>query len=190
MNGPSLGQIRAVMLAVALLPAARPASAQDPLPRFEAFGGFSYLPAGGDDFPRQNSTGFQVALTANVNRWFGVVADLGGQYSSASWDRGPGVPALTTKTSVYQYLVGPRFTVRTDRLSVFTHALVGSATGDSGIGGFSDSGFTLGGGGGVDIGLSARLAARVQFDWLGSFQDMIEDNTRLGIGMVVRFGGG
>jgi hypothetical protein len=66
--------------------------------------------------------------------------------------------------------------------------LVGTATGDSGIGGFSESGFTLGGGGGLDIRLSKRLAARVQFDWLGSFQDMIEDNTRLGIGMVVRLG--
>jgi hypothetical protein len=69
------------------------------------------------------------------------------------------------------------------------HALVGRASGDSGIGGFSESGFTLGSGGGVDIGVSPRLALRVQFDWLGSFQDMIEDNTRLGIGMVVRLGG-
>ncbi len=89
-----------------------------------------------------------------------------------------------------QYLFGPRFTMRADRVSIFAHALVGSASGDSGIGGFSESGFTLGSGGGVDIGISQRLAARVQFDWLGSFQDMIEDNTRLGIGMVVRLGGG
>jgi hypothetical protein len=179
--------LKGFVLAMALL-AARPASAQDVFPRFEVFGGWSYLPADGDDFPRQNSTGFQAALTVNVNRWFGVVADLGGQYSNASWDRGPGVPSLTTNTSVYEYVFGPRFTVRGDRVDVFGHALVGNATGDSGIGGFSESGFTLGGGGGLDIRLSKRLAARVQFDWLGSFQDMIEDNTRLGIGMVVRLG--
>jgi hypothetical protein len=79
--------------------------------------------------------------------------------------------------------------MRRERASIFTHALVGQATGDSGIGGFSDAGFTFGAGGGVDINLSKRLAARVQFDWLGSFQDMIENNTRLGVGMVVRFGG-
>lgn len=177
------------VLAVILLTPGRPALAQDIVPRFEAFGGFSYFPANGDDFPRQNSTGFQVSLTTNVNRWFGVVADLGGQYSRASWFRGPGVPSLTTRTSVYEYLFGPRFTMRAERASIFAHALVGQATGDSGIGGFSDAGFTLGAGGGVDINLSKRLAARVQFDWLGSFQDMIEDNTRLGVGMVVRFGG-
>lgn len=180
--------VKGLVLAIALL-TARLASAQVTSPRFEAFGGVSYLPANSDDFPRQNSTGFQLGLTANVNRWFGVVADLGGHYSSATWERGPGVPQLTAQTAVYQYLVGPRFTRRGDKVHVFTHALVGRATGDSGIGGFSDSGFTLGGGGGVDIGLRKRLAARVQFDWLGSFQDMIEDNTRIGIGMVVRFGG-
>jgi hypothetical protein len=187
MISPSQRLLKGFVLAMALF-AVQPAWAQDAFPRFEVFGGFSYLPAGADDFPRQNSNGFQSGLTANVNRWFGVVADLGGQYSSASWDRGPGVPALTTNTSVYQYLFGPRFTMRADRVSIFAHALIGSASGDSGIGGFSDSGFTLGSGGGVDIGISQRLAARVQFDWLGSFQDMIEDNTRLGIGMVVRLG--
>ena len=94
-------------------------------PRFEAFGGFSYFPANGDDFSRQNSTGFQASLTTNVNRWFGVVADLGGQYSSASWFRGPGVPSLTTRTSVCEYLFGPRFTMRAERASIFGHALVG-----------------------------------------------------------------
>jgi hypothetical protein len=176
------------VVALALL-AARPASAQNSFQRFEVFGGWSHLPANGEDFPRQNSTGFQAALTVNVNRWFGVAADLGGQYSNASWDRGPGVPTLMADTSVYEYLFGPQFTRRGDRVDVFAHALVGRATGDSGIGGFSESGFTLGGGGGVDIGLTERLAARVQFDWLGSFQDMIEDNTRLGIGLVIRFGG-
>jgi Outer membrane protein beta-barrel domain len=185
---PSQRLLKGFVLAMALF-AVQPALAQDALPRFDVFGGFSYLPANGDDFPRQNSKGFQAALTANVKRWFGVVADLGGQYSSASWDRGPGVPALTAKTSVYQYLFGPRFTMRADTVSLFAHALVGSASGNSGIGGFSDSGFTLGSGGGVDIGVSPRLGLRVQFDWLGSFQDMIEDNTRLGIGMVVRLGG-
>ena len=188
MIGPSQRLLKGFVLATALF-AVQPAWAQDAFPRFEVFGGFSYLPAGADDFPRQNSNGFQSGLTANVNRWFGVVADLGGQYSSASWDRGPGVPALTTNTSVYQYLFGPRFTMRADWISLFAHALVGGASGNSGIGGFSDSGFTLGSGGGVDIGISRRLAARVQFDWLGSFQDMIEDNTRMGIGMVVRLGG-
>ena len=186
---PNQLRFNGFILAVTLLTIGQPALAQDVVPRFEAFGGFSYFPANGDDFPRQNSTGFQASLTTNINRWFDVVADLGGQYSNASWFRGPGVPSLTTRTAVYEYLFGPRFTIRADRASVFAHALVGQATGDSGIDGFSDAGFTLGVGGGADINLNKRFAARVQFDWLGSFQDMIENNTRLGVGMVVRFGG-
>src|SRR5574341_465021 len=105
MIGKSAPLLKGFAFSVALL-AAGPAWAQNDFPRFEVFGGWSYLPANGDDFPRQNSTGFQAGLTVNVNRWFGVVADLGGQYSNASWDRGPGVPSLSTKTSVYEYAVG------------------------------------------------------------------------------------
>jgi hypothetical protein len=66
---------------------------------------------------------------------------------------------------------------------------VGGARGNAGIGGFSDSAFTFGAGGGVDIAVNRRLAIRaIQFDWMGSFVDILEDNVRLGFGVVVKFG--
>src|SRR5687767_6601964 len=116
-------------------------------PQFEVFVGVSHLPGDGDDYPRQNSAGFQASVAANLNRWFGVVADLGGHYGSAWWYRGTFEPPLTTTTSVHQFLFGPRLTGRADKVAFFAHFLVGRAIGDSGIRGFSESGFAMDGGG-------------------------------------------
>jgi hypothetical protein len=179
---------RIAFTAFFLIVAAWPVTAQTEYPRVELFGGFSYLPSDGDDYPRQTSYGFQASVGVNLNRWFGVAGDFGGQYSSASMDSlGRPFPGVATvDSSVYEFLVAPRFTLRGQRVSAFVHGLVGGATGHTSIGGFSDSGLTFGGGGGVDIGGTSRLAMRTQFDLLGSFADILEDNWRFGIGMVVR----
>jgi len=167
----------------------QPVFAQVDFPRAEIFGGFSYLPAGKADFPRENSFGFQFSVNGNLNRWFGIVADFGGQYRKVS-DLGLNFPGITANTSVYEYLAGPRFSVRRKDYTVFFHALAGQAKGNSGLAGFSDSGFTLGGGGGLDINLGDRIAIRaIQLDYLGSFVEILEDNARLGFGLVVKFGG-
>ena len=75
--------------------------------------------------------------------------------------------------------------------SAFAHVLIGGATGDAGpdFSGFSDSGLAFGGGGGVDIQVSRRLAVRAQFDWMGSFADIVDTNTRFATGLVFRLGG-
>jgi len=164
------------------------AFAQRDLPKVEVFGGFSYLPAGGEDFPRENSYGFQFSACGNVNRWFGVVADVGGQYKKVT-DLGPGFPGVTANTSVYEYMAGPRFSLRRDRYTAFFHGLAGGAKGDSGIAGFSDSSFAFGVGGGLDVHLGDRISVRaIQMDYIGSFVDILEDNVRLGFGIVIRLG--
>jgi hypothetical protein len=67
---------------------------------------------------------------------------------------------------------------------------VGGAKGNAGLPGFSDSELAVGGGGGLDIALNRRIAIRaIQFDWIGSFVDILEDNFRLGFGVVVKIGG-
>ena len=165
-----------------------PAFAQADYPPVEVFGGFSILPADGDDFPRETSFGFQASIRGNFSRAFGILADFGGQYRTVS-NLGPGFPGVVAKTSVYQYLAGPSFTARRERFDAFAHGLVGGARGRSGIGGFSDSGLTLGGGGGVDIRLNDCSAFRAQVDYLGSFVDILEDNVRVGLGVAIRFGG-
>ena len=180
---------RAILLGL-LLWAATPASAfaQTDYPPVEVFGGFSILPADGDDFPRQTSFGFQASIRGNLSRVFGILADFGGQYRTVS-NLGPNFPGVVAKTSVYQYLVGPSFTARRERFDAFGHALIGGAKGHSGISGFSDSGLTLGGGGGVDFRLTDRSAFRAQVDYLGSFVDILEDNFRIGLGVAISFGG-
>jgi hypothetical protein len=164
--------------ALALLLIAAPLFAQDRVPRLELFGGVSYLPADGDDYPRNNSLGFQASLTGNLNRWFGIVGDLGGHYSR--------------NASVYQYLAGPRFTKRTERANVFFHVLAGSAMGRTSLCvtcRFARTGFTLAGGGGLDVPINARITFRaVQLDYIGSFQEMLETNARAGLGIVIKFG--
>ena len=156
----------------------QPAFAQNEHPRLEIFGGASYLPANGQDFPRNNSVGFQTSVSGNLNRWFGIVGDVGGQYSA------------NPDTSVYEYLAGPRFTKRTRRVSLFAHFLVGASAGQTSVSGFSDKGLSLGGGGGFDINVSRRIAIRpLQLDYIGSFVDILEDNIRFGSGVVIKLGG-
>lgn len=175
----------ALLLLLAVIP---PASAQDRYPKAEIFGGFSYLPAGRADFPRRDSVGFQMSLCGNLTRWFGIVADLGGQYNKSS-GLGPGWPGTTANTSVYEYLVGPRFAVRRQKFNFFSHALVGRASGHTSLVGFSDSSSAFAGGGGLDLNVSDRLALRlVQLDYIGSFADILEDNIRLGFGVVIKLG--
>jgi len=157
-------------------------------PRVEFFAGYSLLPANGDDFPRATSHGVQIGAQGNVNRWFGVFGEVAVHKSTAT-DLGPSFAGQVARTTVTQWLVGPRFTARGDRVNVFGHALFGTSKGDAGAGfeGFSDSGVTFGGGGGVDVAVNRRFAVRGQFDLIGSFADIVEGNSRLFLGGVLRF---
>ena len=87
-------------------------------------------------------------------------------------------------------MVGPRFTKRTERVNLFVHALFGGASGRVNLPGFADSEIALGGGGGFDINVNRRLAIRpLQVDYIGSFVDMLENNIRIGAGVVNKLGG-
>ena len=159
-------------------------------PSVDVFVGYSILPASGDDFPRQTSHGVQASVTGHLNRWFGIVGDIGAQFNTAR-RLGPGFEGRVARSTVRQYLVGPRFTSRSERVEVFGHGLFGISTGDAGPGfsGFSDSGLTFGGGGGVDLRVSPRMAVRAQYDLLGSFADIVEGNSRFAVGVVIKVGG-
>jgi len=161
-----------------------PADAQTDWPRVEAFAGYSFLPAGGDDFPRRDSHGVQASVAVNLSRWFGVAGEVGAHFSETS-DLGPGFPGVTAETSVYELLGGPRFTARLPRAALFGHALVGQVIGRSSLSGFEDSGFAMAGGGGVDVALRPRLGLRVQVDVIGTFADIVENNARLAVGVVL-----
>jgi len=155
----------------------------------ELFVGYSRLPADGDDFPRQTSHGAHVGLTVDVTNWFGLVGEFAGQFDRAD-PLGPILNGEQARSRVIEYLFGPRFVAHVGQFRLFGHGLVGMARGDTGspLSRFSGDGLTFGGGGGIDVRLRRRVAIRTQFDALFSFADIVERNSRLGVGLVFGFG--
>jgi hypothetical protein len=179
--------VRRLTFLLALVAPLIPAAVSAQTPRVELFGGYSLLPADNQDFPRATSHGVQGAVAVSLNDWVGVFGEVGVQFSTAR-DLGPGFAGLVARTRVTEWLVGPRFVARSDRINVFGHALFGIAIGGAGedFEGFSDSGITFGGGGGVDVRVAPRVAVRAQVDLIGSFADIVEGNSRLALGVVLR----
>src|SRR6476469_9586575 len=79
----------------------------------DVFIGYSLL--NGDTF--SHASGWEAALTGNINDWFGLKADLGGNYKSVA-----GVSARE-----YNILFGPQLSHRVDKFTVFLHGLLGVA---------------------------------------------------------------
>ena len=157
--------------------------AQDDYPRAEIFGGFSLLNTdlSGVWNERYSFYGFQASGVFNLDEFFGVEADFGGQYKSEGGET----------VHFYEYMFGPRFAVRREKASFFVHALFGGM--NLGVSGDSVSGFALGIGGGVDLNVNDRFAVRiVQFDWIPSRftrEDEIfwvKDTVRFGFGIVIK----
>jgi len=144
--------------------------------RGELFGGFSLINVG--DGNRENLFGAQASLSGNFHRNVGLTADMGGQVRDLG--------GITVQQ--YEFLFGPRFVVRGERLTGFAHALAGFE--HLRVGGFSDNGFALGFGGGLDVNLNERWAVRpIQVDYIPNrFGGQWFHDVRYGAGVVVKFG--
>jgi hypothetical protein len=153
-------------------------------PRVEVFGGFSWIEIdveGGED---ERFNGWQASISGNFNENIGIVVDAGGRYRSF----------VDITTQSYEFLVGPRFTMRIEDGSLFVHALAGlnhariSGLGDT----LSDTAFAMGFGGGVDISVGDWGAIRMlQVDYIGTRISGLDEwdwNLRTGIGFVFKFG--
>lgn len=178
-------------VALSALAFATPAPAQTSAPAIEVFAGYSLLPADEqDDFPRKTSHGGQISVGANWSSWFGLFTDFGVQFNTAR-PPGPFFEGRVARSTVREYFVGPRFTARSERVDLFAHGLVGLVQGDAGedFSGFSDSGLSLGLGGGLDVRVRRKLAVRAQVDLIGAFVDIVETNPRFALGLVARIGG-
>ncbi len=187
-----------------------PASAQSDYPRAELFGGFSFgsievqAPVS-LTFGHEAAEGFQAAIAVNVNRTLGIVVDFGGLWGDhPTFQSGTSFGEGTFR--VLHIFAGPRFTMRTNRITVFVHALPGFAQQRETIttGSFffppttttsTSNGFAMALGGGVDVNLGKRLAIRaVQIDYLPTrfstpFFTNFRSNVRVGVGVVFKFGG-
>jgi len=153
-------------------------------PRFDVFGGFSYLrfnakTIGYPDYT--NLYGWNGGAFGAITRRFGVAIDLSGNYGS--------------EMSSYHFMIGPQYTWRRDRSKFFVHALFGKAQNNVSIvqptrSGFESVGRSFGGGGGFDYDWKPKITIRV-------FQaEFFHDNTfgttqndpRVSIGVVYHFG--
>ena len=136
-------------------------------PAGDVFGGFSIV-----HVPSVTSYGWQASGAYNVTPMLGVVGDFGGQYKSGS--------------SAYEYLFGPRYNVRQEKVTYFVHALFGGTHAEGG-----GNAFAMGYGGGVDV-MAGKLTVRViQFDWIPehiSGGGWFKKTTRYGFGVVMPFG--
>jgi len=153
-------------------------------PRVEAFGGFSWIEIDGEGDEDASVNGWQASISRNFHEHIGLVFDAGGRYKSF----------LDITTQLYEFLAGPRFTMRIEDGALFVHALAGLKYGRiSGLGDtLSDTAFAIGFGGGIDISVGDWGAIRMlQVDYIGNRVSGLDEwdwNLRTGIGFVFKFG--
>jgi hypothetical protein len=144
-------------------------------------------------------------VAVNATRWLGVVADTGGLYTDLTM--GATGEQFTLNMREQSYLLGPRFSWRDQRWTLFGQALFGEAHARVSMGasevlipvGFLETKFAMGAGAGLDytvysrrrrlIGAGQQLAIRIfQVDWLRTaFSGSHQDNVRFTTGLVFRF---
>lgn len=184
-----------------------------PFPRWELFGGYSFLYPGanlhyinpGATLPvsirqESNPRGVGASLTYNLNRWLGLTGDFSGNFKD-----GEGAPNLAEgymgtldDSNLYSASIGPKLTYRKTHFAPFVEGLVGWQRMHSDYFGSNDAiGFI--GGGGIDIPLSRHFAVRpIQGDYVFSNQHFGPSGkvpttelrgVRLQSGAVFMFGG-
>lgn len=145
--------------------AAAAAEAEVETPAVEVFAGYSYLRIYGED-----SNGGNVAITGNVNRWFGVTVDVSAH---------AGKDDIAEDTTLVT--AGPKFTYRRGPVTPYAHFLFGGAFG----GGESEGAIVFGGG--LDAKVGDNVAIRIaQVDYVAT--TFRSNNARISAGIVFRFG--
>ncbi|HZP62871.1 MAG TPA: hypothetical protein VFB28_05585 [Terriglobales bacterium] len=153
-------------------------------PRFDVFGGFSYLrfDAKTIGYPDYNNLyGWNGGATGYIKRNFGVALDLSGNYGS--------------EMSAYHFMIGPQYTFRRDKSKFYVQGLIGKAQNRVDIpqttrSHFESVGLSFGGGGGFDYDWKPRISIRVfqadffHSDTFGSSQN----DVRVSTGIVYHFG--
>jgi hypothetical protein len=153
-------------------------------PRWEVFGGYSYLRLDSPTFGYpdwSNLNGFHGEATFNITTRWSVTADGSGHYGS--------------QLSVYNYMVGPQYSWRRDKSKFFVHGLFGKAQNTVNIptatsNALESVGRAIAAGGGYDMDLTPRFTLRaVQVDYLNTHTFGVGQNDiRVSTGLVFHFG--
>src|SRR5947207_8135492 len=108
----------------------------------------------GSGVPSFTSTGGTGTVEYNINRTFGVVADVGGYRNNDDVNFNP---------TTFSYLFGPRVHLRMSRITPYAQALFGGArvstsltdpvTGNA----FAENGFAMAYGGGMDVRVTSHI---------------------------------
>lgn len=183
-------------------------AAQDqPTPKWEVYGGYSFFYPGADVHGllpggvlpassrlEANPRGAGASLTYNFNRWLGLTAD-----SSGNWGSGEITAADRIDDAIFYHVsAGPKLTLRRHYVSPFVEALVGwhhltseLFDGDDRVGFMA--------GGGLDLNLGRHFAIRLlRADYVISNHQFGPESVvpttevrgvRLQSGLVYRFGG-
>jgi opacity protein-like surface antigen len=171
-----------LLLALFLL-VAGVASAQDDAPKFQVFGGYSYIRAT-DQGNHINFNGGSVSASYNLRRYVDVVADFGLYHGGRTGVSGNLVTSMG----------GPKFAYRIGKFTPFAQALFGA--GHASIGASysfrAENAFAAAIGAGVDAKVSPRISVRlIQIEHLITKFDDGDNNqqsdTRVSAGFVYRF---
>src|SRR6202022_1143596 len=157
------------MTAVLFIFATRAAAQDEPAPKWELFGGYSFFHPGADVhgqlpgalFPlssrlEANPRGIGLSATYDFNRWLGLTLD-----ASTHWGSGEaGLPNRIDDAAFSNLSIGPKVTFRSKHFSPFLEVLIGDhrLMPDA----FHDVdklGFMLGGG--LDVNVSRHVALRL-----------------------------
>lgn len=166
------GRVAVMLLAVVgvLCSVGTLAVAQDqPAPKWELFGGYSFVDPGGDvhgQLPEgilpvssrleANPRGIGASLTYDFSRWFGLTADISGHWGSGE----TGLNSRIDDAGFYNLSLGPKITFRGAHFSPFLEALVGDHRLEPDA--FHDIdrlGFMIGGG--LDVNVTRHFALRL-----------------------------
>ena len=151
------------------------------VPRLQIFGGYSYLHFDSKTFgfaSGSNLNGWNGSVAWNINRNFGGIAELSGQYNS--------------QLNLRDFAVGPQFLLPRGNKIFFAHVLFGKGrTFINEGGGVGDTQRAYVAGGGVDFSFRHRLDIRVvQADFVRTeLLEHTQDNFRISTGIVYRWGG-
>ena len=143
---------------------------------------------------RVDYNGFETEFNQNITHNIGIVASFSGTYHTTNFVDNNSGRTFRARVQRYDLLAGPRFNLRTGRLTPFAHALFGvsymRARFNDALANCpsSDTAFAMAFGGGLDVRANDRIDVRaIQVDYVPTFfNGRRQDNIRASAGIKIK----